>query len=814
MNAEAKIRITAQDDSAAAFKKATANIEALKASSAGISRIGGVVAGGLAVVGLSVAGLLDKFKTVLDGVDRLNDLKDATGASIENLSALEDVAARTGTSMDTVSTAVIKFNKVLLEAKPGSEMSKTLEAIGLNAQKLQALDPAEGLLKVAVALQGFANDGNKARFVQELFGKSIKEVAPLLKDLAEKGELVATVTTDQAERAERLTHALNSLGKSSQDAGRAILDGLAPSMAKLVENYNAMKSLGLLGTVLKDAAKSMVGLGDLSSNPGGDINALLERRTALQTEYNKALEQGGLFNRKLFGKELGADIKAQIDQVNELLAVSRIRQVGDININSGDSADALSRRLDRDKPTLKFDGAKTGSAKPKADQITDAQRALAQYVESLSKVLEKEQDLTAVEKALNFLRTQGVQGQIPKVRELVLGLAAQVDLEKELADRLKLKRNLTLEAGDAVNKSNEEYQALLSRLLEATPTTKLAQQRADVKLLTAEFEAGRVSELLYLEAVSARLDLVGNGLQDLSRLLDAAPSAKLAEQRADVQLLTAAFEAGRISESLYLEAVSARLDLVGDGLQDLSTFAARAAQNIQDALGDTLANALQGNFKDIGSNFTKMINRMVAEAASAQIMESLFGKFTKGSGSAGGGGGGGLLGKVFGGGGSVAAGPGGESVATSGVFEDFFKSIFRFADGGFVTGPGTGTSDSIAAWLSNGEHVTNARQTAKWLPLLSAINSGEIDRAPKFATGGLVSKFSNGATQPMFSPSGQVRANDSTDSERSGESITVNQNFTVGDVATASMVRQAVAGSERRIAAGIGRSQRYGGALA
>ena len=113
MTAEAKIRITAQDDSAPAFKKAIANLDALKASAGGISSIGGLVAGGLAVVGLSVAGLFDKFKSAIDGLDRLNDLRDATGASIENLSALEDVAARTGTSMDTVSTAVIKFNKVL-----------------------------------------------------------------------------------------------------------------------------------------------------------------------------------------------------------------------------------------------------------------------------------------------------------------------------------------------------------------------------------------------------------------------------------------------------------------------------------------------------------------------------------------------------------------------------------------------------------------------------------------------------------------------------------------------------------------------------
>jgi DNA-binding phage protein len=43
--------------------------------------------------------------------------------------------------------------------------------------------------------------------------------------------------------------------------------------------------------------------------------------------------------------------------------------------------------------------------------------------------------------------------------------------------------------------------------------------------------------------------------------------------------------------------------------------------------------------------------------------------------------------------------------------------------------------------------------------------------------------------------------------------VVVNQYFTVGDVATVSMVRQAVAGSEKRIAGAMGRSMTYGGAL-
>lgn len=50
------------------------------------------------------------------------------------------------------------------------------------------------------------------------------------------------------------------------------------------------------------------------------------------------------------------------------------------------------------------------------------------------------------------------------------------------------------------------------------------------------------------------------------------------------------------------------------------------------------------------------------------------------------------------------------------------QMIPKFAQGGLVTGPGTGTSDSIPAMLSNGESVMTARATADWGAVLSAIN--------------------------------------------------------------------------------------------
>lgn len=68
------------------------------------------------------------------------------------------------------------------------------------------------------------------------------------------------------------------------------------------------------------------------------------------------------------------------------------------------------------------------------------------------------------------------------------------------------------------------------------------------------------------------------------------------------------------------------------------------------------------------------------------------------------------------------------------------------AGGGRVSGPGTGTSDSILAGLSDGEFVVNAKSTAQNLGLLQAINAGWVPSAeflhgliPGFAGGGIVS---------------------------------------------------------------------------
>ncbi|MET3051947.1 phage tail length tape measure family protein [Pseudomonas alkylphenolica] len=99
-----------------------------------------------------------------------------------------------------------------------------------------------------------------------------------------------------------------------------------------------------------------------------------------------------------------------------------------------------------------------------------------------------------------------------------------------------------------------------------------------------------------------------------------------------------------------------------------------------------------------------------------------------------------------------------------------FALIKGFTTGGYVSGSGTGTSDSIPARLSNGEFVVNAKATARNRELLEAINSNE---RVSFSGENLSVNASNAAG--------------ATQAQQSGMSLTVNL---VEDKANAGKVTQ------------------------
>ena len=91
--------------------------------------------------------------------------------------------------------------------------------------------------------------------------------------------------------------------------------------------------------------------------------------------------------------------------------------------------------------------------------------------------------------------------------------------------------------------------------------------------------------------------------------------------------------------------------------------------------------------------------------------------------------------------------------------ENANKAVFgvsKFASGGFVSGPGTATSDSIPALLSNGEYVLNAAAVRRLgVARLNGLNNGR-----GYADGGLV--VSGYTAGNCISPSGNSNANSRT----------------------------------------------------
>jgi len=102
----------------------------------------------------------------------------------------------------------------------------------------------------------------------------------------------------------------------------------------------------------------------------------------------------------------------------------------------------------------------------------------------------------------------------------------------------------------------------------------------------------------------------------------------------------------------------------------------------------------------------------------------------------------------------------------------------RFAEGGMVSGPGTGTSDSIPAMLSNGEFVNDARTVgffgSGFFQNLKRVSRGEFG-IPQFRDGGFVSTTQGSEfTQQAQNPSNIVIQN-------SGEPKSVSNVFTKED---------------------------------
>ena len=324
---------------------------------------------------------------------------------------------------------------------------------------------------------------------------------------------------------------------------------------------------------------------------------------------------------------------------------------------------------------------------------------------------------------------------------------AAAKAEKELAEELARVRDRLAEirgaggggGGDVTRARLErEYQPLIEKLNRMGDNTGAA----DVgRLINVEAD---LAELARLErqygVVTERMAIRERELQvqkDAGMLTE----TQMRRSVLDLHQQTAAEVEGLIPKMQELAAATgseeainrvARLKVEVAGLKT-------AADDVATRINGDVENAFATMFEQIGSgaksakdafaDFARSVISAINRIAAQKLAEELFGGMSKGGGGLGG--------------------------LISGLFQ-----WAGFASGGYVSGPGTTTSDSIPARLSAGEYVLRAEAVRRvGVDFLHALNGGLFGprwSGPRlaFADGGLVPEV---AQAPAAAPSQSVR---------------------------------------------------------
>lgn len=604
--------VTAEDRFSRTFAQLKRDLKDGGEQLAGITRLAGSAGGALAGIGASLAGggSFLMFKQLANDLDALNDASDAVGDSIENLSALEDVARRNGEGLELVTTAALKLNKALAEAKEDSPMSRALDGIGLSAADLRRLDPSDAIRQVAVALQGYENDGRRAAIVQEIFGKSTKQVAAFLKDVAEAGDLNATVTAAQAAEAERFNKQLFGMQTNLSNMAREMA---GPVLSALNQMFDAIEGRGVGGDspITQGLVVPLQALSVLAANVSFVLKGIGTELGGIAAQ-GAALARGDFTGAAAIGKEMKAAAKAAREAFDlreqNLMMIGRVLPRADYS-NEGRNRGAALRRA----PSLADRPDK--AAKQSA---SEAER----YLERLQKEAEKLQDLTLVQQLLRDIEQKRIDGITPKLREKLFLEASSIDALKSQRKEIEAQQQAMDDLVDSVSRRADE----LDRILQATPTgrTKAIERQVDIVLRYAR--ANPEDEAVQRQALEA--------VQQLRKEFDSLvePPKEVAKEVEKMQLTI-----DRFAE----KSIDAFVDFAATGKLSTSSLFDSFKRDVLRAL-------IEDPVRDSMKNVVNIIKTELGKAGEGEgLLGGLFKSINSGGSSSGGGGWADIFAKLF-----------------------------------------------------------------------------------------------------------------------------------------------------------------------
>jgi TP901 family phage tail tape measure protein len=207
----------------AEFERAMKGVEgSLKRVATVASFVGNALADALTG---AFSSLKDSIKQAVENADKMEELAEAIGISVEKLSGLRFAADLSGVSLDSLSTNLVKLGKAMAESvsEPSGTAARTLQAMGLSAVDAAGqLRPINDvLLAIANKFQTYEDGAAKITLATNLFGRAGAAMIPLLNQgeagidrlAAEASRLGLTLDSKTVKSAAAFNDALTKMGR-------------------------------------------------------------------------------------------------------------------------------------------------------------------------------------------------------------------------------------------------------------------------------------------------------------------------------------------------------------------------------------------------------------------------------------------------------------------------------------------------------------------------------------------------------------------------------------------------------------------------
>ena len=199
-------------------------------------------AGFVAMGAAGVAAVVPLAKAYADQTGAIGDLANQTGASRERIQELGYAAQLSGSSMESLSGALLKMNVTIANAKAGSKDLKNLFS-GLKIKPTDIDTADKAFATFTDRISRIKNPTLQAKAAMMIFGKGASDLLPLLKggtkglaeNTAEARRLGVVLSETAVNQGEDFGDLLDKIGFALKGVGNTIATAVVPTLQKLGE---------------------------------------------------------------------------------------------------------------------------------------------------------------------------------------------------------------------------------------------------------------------------------------------------------------------------------------------------------------------------------------------------------------------------------------------------------------------------------------------------------------------------------------------------------------------------------------------------